>query len=163
MQRHNTPRRKAALISLAAILVTVIAACGGGDDPTTTVAADPGSDSVVVDVSLTDTEDAMQLTPSVASVAAGTITFSVTNDGTREHEFVVLKFDPPGADLPFDEAADEVLEEGDGVTAIDELPSIQVGETLELTVDLDAGHYALICNFERHYRAGMWSDFDVTG
>ncbi len=127
--------------------------------PAVTTTLPPGT----IAVTLTDvTANSMLLTPSAKSSPAGTVTFVVTNKGNREHEFVVLSTDLGAADLPFDETADEALEEGEGVTPVDEIPSIQAGETLTLVVDLAAGHYALICNLEGHYRMGMWSDFDAT-
>ena len=50
----------------------------------------------------------------------------------------------------------------DDYTVVDEIEEIPAGSTENLTVDLTAGHYALICNLEGHYRMGMQADFDVT-
>jgi len=38
----------------------------------------------------------MFLHPSVTTVAGGTVTFTVTNDGLMQHEFVVVSGDPTG-------------------------------------------------------------------
>ena len=35
------------------------------------------------------------------------------------------------------------------------------GERKRLTLNLSAGHYALICNIGQHYAAGMRRDFTV--
>jgi len=45
---------------------------------------------------------------------------------------------------------------------IDEIADIQSGATQDLTVTLEAGHYALICNIREHYSSGMWADLTVT-
>jgi uncharacterized cupredoxin-like copper-binding protein len=168
----SRPSQRAILTLLAVALAsTVLAACGGDGSAETTVAPASTTQPPVtttlapgtIAVTLTDVSaNSMLLTPSAKSTPAGTVTFVVTNKGNREHEFVVLSTDLAAADLPFDETADEALEEGEGVTPIDEIPSIQAGETLTLVVDLPTGHYALICNLEGHYRMGMWSDFDAT-
>lgn len=174
MSTRNSRRYRLAQIGgavLAAALVLAVSACGGGDETTetseaTTEAAAPASTTTLppgtVNITLADVSaDSMLLTASPESAPAGTVTFIVTNAGNQEHEFVVLDTDLAADDLPFDEAADEALEEADGVTPVDEIESIMPGETLNLVVDLEAGHYALICNLEGHYRMGMRSDFDV--
>jgi uncharacterized cupredoxin-like copper-binding protein len=99
-------------------------------------------------------------------VAAGSVTFDA-NDGPNDvHELVVFKTDlapdalPTGADGSVDE-------EGEGLELIDEIEDIPVGETMSLTVDLEAGNYALICNIydeaeqESHYQEGMRTAFTV--
>jgi uncharacterized cupredoxin-like copper-binding protein len=51
---------------------------------------------------------------------------------------------------------------------IDEIEDMEVNDTQTLTVDLDAGSYALICNIydksenEAHYSEGMRTQFTVT-
>ena len=42
------------------------------------------------------------VTPSATTVAAGSVTFTVANDGTVPHEFVVLQTDTPAADFPIE-------------------------------------------------------------
>ncbi|MBK5268385.1 MAG: cupredoxin domain-containing protein [Acidimicrobiia bacterium] len=151
-----------------ALLTLLLGACSSTATTTTaaassdTTAAAAGNPGEVI-ITLADVSaDSMLLTPDPASAAAGEVTFVITNTGTEEHEFVVLKTDLGIADLPFDEAADEVLEDGEGVVALDEIESIMPGETKTLTVTMEAGNYALICNFEGHYRKGMRSAFTVT-
>lgn len=174
MFKHESTRprsvRVAGTVALAAALVLAVAACGDGDAATDTTEPSTATTSPAttlppgtVNITLADVSaDTMLLTPSSTSASAGTVTFVVTNSGTQEHEFVVLDTDLAADDLPFDEAADEALEEADGVVPIDEIESIMPGETLTLEVDLEAGHYALICNLEGHYRMGMFADFDVS-
>ncbi len=160
------------LVALAASIALITVACSSGSSTTTTEAEEPASTapsttaapggSQTVTVTLADVDaNTMVLTPSPDSVAPGEVTFEVTNSGDKEHEFVVFKTDLAIENLPFDESADEVIEDGEGVTHIDEIESIQPGETKTLTVNLDAGNYALICNLKGHYRMGMRSAFTV--
>jgi uncharacterized cupredoxin-like copper-binding protein len=95
------------------------------------------------------------------------VTFSVTNDGPDDiHEFVILRTDLDPADLPTDEHG-AVTEDGEGIEVVDEIEDIPVGETQEVTVDLEAGSYVLLCNIysedeqEAHYAEGMRTAFDV--
>jgi uncharacterized cupredoxin-like copper-binding protein len=91
----------------------------------------------------------------------------VTNDGPDDvHEFVIVQTDLEPGDLPTDEHG-AVDESGEGVTVIDEIEDLPVGETQEVTVDLEAGNYVLICNIysadenEAHYAEGMRTAFTV--
>jgi hypothetical protein len=63
-----------------------------------------------------------------------------------------------------------VLEDGGGMTVVDEIEDIPVDDTQALTVDLTAGSYVLICNIlqeepdgtlEAHYAEGMRTGFTV--
>ena len=97
----------------------------------------------------------MTMTAEPASVAAGTVTFTVENTGTVKHEMVVVLTGgatlTPGSD-------GKVSEDG----AVDEIGDIPAGETKSLTVKLDAGKYELICNIKDHYKMGMHVAFTVT-
>jgi uncharacterized cupredoxin-like copper-binding protein len=136
------------------LAVALLPACGGDDDG--------GSVSVGLQ------EFAVSADPS--SVSAGSVTFDVTNDGPDDvHEFVVVKTDLAPTDLPTDEDG-AVLEDGEGMEVIDEIEDIPIGESQTLTVDLEAGSYALICNIlqeepdgtlEAHYAEGMRTGFTV--
>jgi uncharacterized cupredoxin-like copper-binding protein len=137
----------AALVVLAALS---LASCGGGEETT-------------VDVTLQE----FSVIPAQESAPAGMITFRVENTGPEDvHEFVVIKTDLAPDALPTDENG-AVEEEGEGVEVIDEIEDIPVGETQSVTVDLDAGSYALICNIwdeeeqEAHYAMGMRTAFTV--
>jgi uncharacterized cupredoxin-like copper-binding protein len=122
-----------------------------------------GNGGATVDVTLQE----FSIIPAEDSVAAGEVTFEVENTGPEDvHEFVVIKTDLAPDALPTDEDG-VVDEEGGGMEVIDELEDIPVGETQSLTVDLDAGSYALICNIwdeeeqEAHYQEGMVVAFTV--
>jgi uncharacterized cupredoxin-like copper-binding protein len=142
-------RRVWLFVTAAALLALLLPACGGGE---------------TVDVTLQ--EFAVGVDP--ASASAGEVTFSVTNDGPDDvHEFVVIRTDLAPTDLPTDETG-AVDEEGEGIEeVVNEIEDIPVGTTEELTVDLDAGNYVLICNIydeeeqEAHYSEGMRAAFTV--
>ena len=136
---------------------------GGSTAGTPTSGPASGGGSGAVEVTVREFE----VLPASASTQAGEVTFEVTNDGPEdEHEFVVIKTDLAPGNLPTD-AKGAVDEEGEGIEVIDELEEIPVGETEELTVNLEAGSYVLICNIfedsenESHYQEGMRTAFDV--
>jgi iron uptake system component EfeO len=150
--------RAASIVVLAAVLSLGAVSCGGGD-------GGEGGDGGGTTVAVTLQEFAVL--PAASTAPAGSITFDVTNTGPDDvHEFVIFKTDlDPGAlpTLP-DGSVDEA---GEGVELIDEIEDIAVGDAPSLTVDLDAGSYALICNIydeseqEAHYQEGMFTGFTV--
>jgi uncharacterized cupredoxin-like copper-binding protein len=144
-------------MTLAVALVG--AACGGDEDETSAPPASGGTDTGMgTPISVTEKDFSIAVDP--ASAAAGEISFEVTNDGPSVHEFVVFKTDLAPDALPTDGAT--VDEEGEGLTAVDEIEDIAVGSTQTLDVDLDAGNYVLICNIAGHYESGMHTAFTVT-
>ena len=138
----TTPTRRAALTLAAVALVT--AACSGDGE------AD-------VDVSLEDGSISMSTT----DLAAGELTFSSTNEGTSIHEIEVFSV-PEGTETGEIPVEDNVADvEGAGLELIDEVEDIAPSTTADLTVDLEPGSYALICNLAGHYAAGMHVGFTV--
>jgi uncharacterized cupredoxin-like copper-binding protein len=159
--------------SLTVVMVVagalVLSACGSNSDTeSNTGAAIPseGNGGSTIAVALGETDaDTMYLRLSQDSVAAGSVTFVVTNEGQKEHEFIVIQTDTPAADfplLPKSEDADHNFDEDAVGTAIDEVEALAAGDTGEMTVTLEPGHYALVCNIRPHYEEGMWADFEVT-
>jgi uncharacterized cupredoxin-like copper-binding protein len=147
----------------------VLGACGSSSDSEAdTGAAIPsegsGDSTIAVAVGETDA-DTMYMRLSQDSAPAGPITFVVTNEGQKEHEFIVIQTDTPAGDFPLvpkSEDADHNFDEEAVGTAIDEVEALAAGDTGEMTVTLEAGHYALVCNIRPHYEEGMWADFQVT-
>jgi hypothetical protein len=140
-------------VILAAALALVAGACGG----------DGGGN---VDVTLQE----FAVVPDVSEVGAGSVEFSVTNEGPNDpHEFVVFRTDLAADALPTSDDG-SVDEEGEGVELIDEIEEFPVGETQTITLDLEAGSYVFICNLveeeegelESHYQEGMRVSFTVT-
>ncbi len=114
-------------------------------------------------VSTTEKDFAIALDPS--SVAAGTVSFDIQNEGPSEHEFVVFKTDLAPDALPTTTDENDAVivdEEGEGLEAIDEEEDIAPGSSATLDVDLDAGSYVAICNLPGHYQQGMHVAFTVT-
>lgn len=101
---------------------------------------------------------------STNTVSAGNVLFHVSNAATDQmHEFVIFKTDLPEDQLPRT-AEGNVDEEGAGVTHIDEVADMAVGQVSDLTVKLERGRYVLVCNLTEnslHYMAGMHIVFTV--
>jgi hypothetical protein len=139
-------RRRSAPILVTLMTVALVgAACDSGDGE--------------VDVTLQE----FSIVLGSESASAGDVTFNITNDGPNDpHEFVVFRTDLAPDALPTSEDG-SVDEAGEGLTLIDEVEDIPVGESPTLTVSLDAGSYVLICNIveeeegelESHYQEGM--------
>jgi uncharacterized cupredoxin-like copper-binding protein len=107
--------------------------------------------------------------PEQESVGSGEITFVAENEGGETHEFLVVEADSAD-DLPVDDdgAFDEAAFGEDNV--LDEVEDIESGDTAELTLDLEAGTYVLLCNVveeedagevESHFAEGMHATFTV--
>jgi uncharacterized cupredoxin-like copper-binding protein len=141
--------RVAAVIISVVAVSAILTACGG--------------DESMVAVTVQE----FSVGPDTASAPAGSITFDVTNEGPDDvHEFVVIATDLDITALPTVEDG-SVDEGGEGMEVIDEIEDIPVGDTQSVTVDLDPGNYALICNIydadedEAHYQEGMRTSFTV--
>jgi uncharacterized cupredoxin-like copper-binding protein len=93
-------------------------------------------------------------------VAAGDVTFTITNKGATTHEFVIFKTDLTPTALPKD-ADGGVAEDGGPLAVVDEAEDILPGTTTTLTVKLEPGRYVYICNLAGHYTGGMRGGFDV--
>ena len=115
-----------------------------------------------VNISLTgDAGDKMGMTLDTVSVPAGKVTFVVKNDAmATDHEMVVIKLKEKNDQIPMLEGKHRVDE--DKLTSMGEVADLQPGKTGEMTADLEAGDYLLLCNLKGHYEAGMMSYFTVT-
>jgi len=142
------------ILGLSVAVVAALAiACGDDDDDGPTA----------IDVALAE----WSVTPSSASATAGDVTFSVTNNGEEPHEFLVIRTDLAPDALPTDDDGKVPEEE---IDLIDEIEPFAAGTTEEITLNLDAGSYVLICNIvelvpgeepESHYVQGMRTSFTV--
>ncbi|HSJ93709.1 MAG TPA: hypothetical protein VK896_06705 [Gaiellaceae bacterium] len=145
-----------------AVLLFSVAACGGDD-------GDVAAEGEVVEVELGESGSTYYVEPAQTTVEAGTVTFAVTNVGELYHEFIVysnLDGVEPG-DLPITEEdkADLVEENIVGEAAYATPPIVPSdsepgaadhhirggGWGAELTVDLEAGEYILLCDITGHY------------
>jgi uncharacterized cupredoxin-like copper-binding protein len=94
------------------------------------------------------------IAPRPSEVAAGRVAFNVHNAGSIKHEFVVLRTNKKASDLLKGNEADETGNVG-------EIGDLQPGQTKTLSLNLKAGHYALICNLPGHYKLGQHADLTV--
>ena len=85
------------------------------------------------------------------------MTFDASNQGAEVHEFEIVKTDTPAGDF---EVTDDVADFGDG-EIVDEVEDIAPGLGADLTVNLSAGTYAVVCNLPGHYGQGMHADLTV--
>jgi uncharacterized cupredoxin-like copper-binding protein len=114
------------------------------------------------------TEKEWEIKLSSNTHAAGAITFNITNNGDKEHEFVVRKTDLKSDALPLNPAG-EVSEDAPELTPVgdpSEVAEIKSGSTdRTLTVTLQPGHYVIFCNLHveelLHYQKGMHVDLTV--
>jgi uncharacterized cupredoxin-like copper-binding protein len=149
----GTVRRGLALIAVGGLLVSCSApaASAGGTGP--------------VSAALKEWEIKL----SSANLAAGKITFNITNNGDKEHEFVIRKTDLKSDSL-IKNADGEVSEDDPSLTPVgdpSEVAEIKSGSSDgTITVTLKPGHYVIFCNLHvedlLHYQKGMHTDFTVS-
>jgi uncharacterized cupredoxin-like copper-binding protein len=106
---------------------------------------------------VTASEKEFVISLAATTAAAGSTTFDVTNEGTVDHEFIVVKTDLPADRLPLTNG--DVAE--DQVSVAGKLEDVPVGTTQSLVVALQPGHYVIFCNVSGHYSAGMHQDLTV--
>ena len=135
------------LATILGSLALLVAACSSAASPPPA----GGSSTIAAGVS----EWAITLDSSTGK--AGTIVFNVSNKGEKTHEFVIVKTDQKADSLP---VVDDEVDES-AFTPVDEIEDIESGTTPTLSVDLQPGHYVILCNLTSHYQKGMHADFDV--
>ena len=139
--------RSSTFVASIAGLALIASACGGGSS------AGEGD----VQVTLKD----FQIDLSASTVSAGDVTFDASNEGPSVHEFEIFSV-PDGVDptdLPVESNVADT--ESQGLEVIDEVEDIAPATTASLTVSLEPGSYALICNLSEHYEQGMRIPFTV--
>ena len=137
------------VVPAAVTLALTVGSCGGGGGT----------------VNVTLQEFSIGTDPT--TVDAGEVVFEATNEGPDDvHEFVVFLTDLSLTELPTDENG-AVIETGEGIELIGEIEDIAVGETKNVTLELEAGNYVFVCNIwdeseqEAHYQEGMRTSFTV--
>lgn len=86
---------------------------------------------------------------SVATVTPGTVTFGIKNEGAMEHAFELIRTDLAFDKLPV--AGGKASEDG----LVKQVQSLGIGKVAQVTADLAAGNYVIICNIAGHYQLGM--------
>ena len=126
-------------VGLLLLTATLVASACGGE----TAAA-----ATKITATLTDTGIAL----SQASIPAGKVTLEIVNKGTVVHSLVLLKTDLAHDKVPADPKDASKVQELGSLAATGQLA---VGASKELTRDLKAGNYVLVCNEPAHYIVGM--------
>ena len=156
----------------AAGLVLILPACAAFADATIKVSLwDKGPDSMVLDdahmammgkmdMSMAST-GMMGITLDATTVAAGKITFDVTNDSKDIIHEMILSPVPDGAtELAYLKDENRVDEEK--ADHLGEVSELDPGKGGSLTVDLKPGTYIVYCNIPGHFVDGMWTMLKVT-
>ena len=128
-------RRLRGSASGLAVVALIVAACGGGDTGSSGPATAVPSGVIAVEAK------EYAFTPSAITVPAGSVTFSIRNVGSQEHEFEIFK--------------------GDQV--VDEVEGIVPGLTKDATMTLAAGDYTFVCKLNGHDQLGMKGTLTVAG
>jgi uncharacterized cupredoxin-like copper-binding protein len=126
----------------------LLAACGGS-------AAAPGVDASKGEIRADLKEYSIALTST--TMRSGTVTFVARNGGGATHSFIVIKTDAAADKLALDPQKQTAKEDG----KVGGLDQIDPGKSLNLRLDLPAGHYVVICNVPTHYQLGMRADLTV--
>lgn len=102
----------------------------------------------------------MSIEADQSSVAAGKVTFDVTNASTETvHEMLIAPITGLDVTLPYRAAENRVDEEAAG--ELGEVEELEPGKSGSLTVELKPGLYVLFCNIPGHFNAGMWTTLEV--
>ena len=103
-----------------------------------------------------------------ATVPHGTVSFFVTNDGSINHEMVVLPLADSQAAGTRPIAGDGRVDETGSLGEASKTNGEAAGEGIVpgasgwMTITLAPGHYELVCNLAGHYRSGMFTELTVT-
>jgi uncharacterized cupredoxin-like copper-binding protein len=169
----NTRNATCAFGVLTAItaLATVGIACGGGSSAANTPTAakvaatatkppDPtpgpaGTDTEKeqnVAISLAEWKITGQAGAAIGPLKAGEVQFDVHNNGTTQHEFVLIRTDADPTALP---VVDGKVNEDTAGESPGEADDIEAGQAKTATIRLSPGKYVFLCNVLGHYLSGM--------
>jgi uncharacterized cupredoxin-like copper-binding protein len=157
------------VVPLGVAVLSVSAACGGDGDSSTS-ASDRGT---VVNIALGESGLTYFVRPDQATVEAGAVTFAVTNVGELTHESSSTPISTMSRPAIFRSTRKRTKRTSSRRTSSARPPTrrrrsfprtrspatqitgsrVEVGGA-ELTVDLAAGKYILLCNLSGHYTGG---------
>ena len=132
-------------------LAVVLLGCGGED-----LGEESGAGQRL-DVLLRD----FAIEPQRQVVRPGLTEFRAFNEGPTVHELILVRTDLAADDLPL---------QADGLTAVEEAPTVEfvvadegidLGERGGFQADLTPGKYVLYCNLEGHYLGEMHAALEV--
>ncbi|MEP6527461.1 MAG: hypothetical protein ABJA86_09875, partial [Nocardioidaceae bacterium] len=122
-------------LAFAAVAALLLSGCGGGDSSSSdgTSPSESTSSSASQGTPVTAVEKEFSITLSPSTFSPGTYTFNVENQGSFAHNLTIKG---PGVDSQA-------------------TPTINGGESAQLTVTLQKGSYELWCSVDSHKDQGM--------
>ncbi len=143
--------RRSAIVGLMLASSFAITSCG---------TADASASTAPVKVIITD----FNVGTNLAAHKTGTIDFKIRNTSdVTMHEMLVIKTDLKPEEFPVDPEDGRIDEESAKINFIKETSDIKVRESRNFSLNLEPGHYWLICNLNDHFKKGMHTEFTVTG
>lgn len=124
--------------------------------PSSTPATPSASSAAGQTIGLTEWKVAV-----ASSMKAGPATFTISNNGTTQHELLIFKSELDAAAYPTN-AAGDIVEEGAGITLVSDGANIDPAGSQSRTVDLKPGKYLFVCNLPAHFKQGMFTVVTVT-
>lgn len=110
----------------------------------------------------------MQVRLSLHTVPAGTVSLRVSDTGAMVHELVVLPLADGAQVGQRSVGSDGTVDEGGSLGEVSNNGGAGAGDGLRpggtgwTTLQLQPGHYELVCNLPGHYAAGMYAELQVT-
>jgi uncharacterized cupredoxin-like copper-binding protein len=135
-----------------ALTAVVTATVATPASPTAGPAPTESEAEQTIAVSLTEWKITGPAGVALGPLKAGEIKFDVHDDGTTQHEFVVIKSDADPASLAI---ADGKVDEAAAGESPGEADDIDPGQAKIATMRLEPGKYVFICNVVGHYLSGM--------
>jgi uncharacterized cupredoxin-like copper-binding protein len=149
--RHGAHRRGRAVVLVPVALAAGLAGCGAGPSG----AARPAT---TVGVVLQD----FKISAGASRVAAGRVTFVVSNNGPATHELNVDRTILAADSLPIDASGLQLDGASSQLQHLGSVESLGLGASRRLSLDLTPGHYVFYCNLPGHYLTGMRVSLDVS-
>jgi uncharacterized cupredoxin-like copper-binding protein len=135
--------------AVMAVLALGLAGCGGGDTSSTSEARPEPTATDVTGRRTTVSMIEFAFKPNALSAKAGMLRVTAKNDGSDDHELVLIRTAKAAGALPT--KGDQASEAG----TVGEIPDQKPGESASHTFKLKPGAYVYICNVPGHYAAGM--------
>jgi uncharacterized cupredoxin-like copper-binding protein len=151
--QQRTQRRGRALILVPAVIALAgsLAGCSARSAP---AAARPPT---TVGIVLQD----FKIVPGATRVAAGRVSFAVSNNGPATHELNVDRTNLAADSLPIDSTGLQLDSASPELQHQGSVESLDLGASRRLSLDLKPGHYVFYCNLPGHYLSGMRVSLDV--
>ena len=148
-------RHRIVVVSALLAMSVGASACSSDEDD----AGDTDGEAAAESTEISGSVKEWSVSVEESSAPAGAVSFTIENEGTIGHEFLIVKTDIAPGEIPLD--GDHFPEDADGIEVIDEIGEYDAETTETLNVTLDAGTYQLVCNLPGHYSSGMFTGFEV--